>query len=238
LGAGALVAGLFAQFSADPTRLVFWVYLIALAPALLAVALTPETVAAPGRPTLAVRRPVLPDGRSSLVPAFLRDRMHVHSVAVVGAVVGLLFLVALVTQLVAPATWLSSPIVAPAFIVGGVLGFETGLWTHSVPVFIAGTALAGIGAGLAFRYGVAVTGGVAEPSRRANLFATFFLIAYAGLTVPTLALGVLDEVVDQNVATLILATGVAAVILGAAAVRIRQEARATSMLPHMKGRLS
>jgi MFS family permease len=245
LGLGALIAGVIAQFTSGPTDVVFGVYLIVLAPAAIAVALTPETVVSRGIRAVSVRRPAMPDAPSdrtafacagaavfavfavnglftSLVPAFLRDQLHMASVAMVGAVVGLLFLIALATQLVAPASWVESPIVAPLFIIGGVIGFESGLWVASVPVFVAGTTLAGVGAGLAFRHGVALTARVAEPSRRANLFATFFLLAYAGATVPTLALGLLDEVVGQNVATLILAIGVIAVVIAGAVVRLRR----------------
>ncbi|WP_208906122.1 hypothetical protein [Streptomyces melanosporofaciens] len=92
-----------------------------LAPALLALVVTPETVTARRRPTVSVRRPTVP-GRpaaraeflraatavlaafavsglfSSLVPSFLRERLHVHNLAAVGAEVGLLFLIALAAQ--------------------------------------------------------------------------------------------------------------------------------------------
>ncbi|MFD3590716.1 MFS transporter [Streptomyces sp. NPDC058683] len=95
LGLGTVVAGLFAQYGADPTHLVFWVYLATLVPAFLAVIVTPETVTARQLPALSVRRPAFPDRRparseflraatavlaafavsglfSSLVPSFLR----------------------------------------------------------------------------------------------------------------------------------------------------------------------
>ncbi|GAA2428042.1 hypothetical protein GCM10010191_46260 [Actinomadura vinacea] len=109
LGLGTVVAGLFAQYGANPTHLVFWVYLASLAPAFLAVIVTPETITARQRPTLSVRRPTFPDRRaarteflraatavlaafavsglfSSLVPSFLREQLHVHNIAAVGIV--------------------------------------------------------------------------------------------------------------------------------------------------------
>ena len=43
LGMGALVAGIVAQYGGHPTKLVFWVYLIGLAPTPLAIAAVSET---------------------------------------------------------------------------------------------------------------------------------------------------------------------------------------------------
>ncbi|MGW4914490.1 MFS transporter [Streptomyces sp. NPDC004270] len=236
LGLGTVVAGLFAQYGADPTRLVFWVYLASLVPAFLAVIVTPETVTARQLPALSVRRPAFPDRRaarteflraatavlaafavsglfSSLVPSFLREQLHVHNVAAVGAEVGLLFIVALIAQVATPERWLSRRWAAPAFLVAGVAVFEAGLWARSLPTFAAGTLLAGTGIGLAFRRGVGITQRLADPRRRADLLSTYFLFAYTGTIVPTLALGLLDQTINQDVATLILAVAVVATTL-------------------------
>ncbi|WP_406470720.1 MFS transporter [Streptomyces hirsutus] len=233
LGLGTIAAGLFAQYGADPTHLVFWVYLVGLVPAFLAVVVTPETVTPRQRPALSVRRPTIPDRRtartdflraatavfaafavsglfSSLVPSFLREQLHVHNVAAVGAQVGLLFIVALIAQVAAPERWISGRWPAPAFLIAGVAVFEIGLWTRSLPTFAAGTLLAGAGIGLTFRRGIGVTQQLADPRRRADLLSTYFLSAYTGTIVPTLALGLLDQTINQDVATLILAVTVVA----------------------------
>ncbi|MFD4232619.1 MFS transporter [Streptomyces sp. NPDC058545] len=236
LGLGTVVAGLFAQYGANPTHLVFWVYLVSLVPAFLAVIVTPETVTVRQRPAMSVRRPTIPERRaarteflraatavlaafavsglfSSLVPSFLREQLHVDNVAAVGAEVGLLFIVALIAQVVAPERWISGRWPAPAFLVAGVAVFETGLWTRSLPTFAAGTLLAGTGIGLAFRRGIGVAQRLADPGRRADLLSTYFLFAYTGTIVPTLALGLLDQTINQDVATLILAVAVVATTL-------------------------
>ncbi|MFF1746363.1 MFS transporter [Streptomyces mirabilis] len=242
LGLGTVVAGLFAQYGANPTHLVFWAYLASLVPAFLAVIVTPETVTARQRPAMSVRRPTIPDRRaartefllaatavlaafavsglfSSLVPSFLREQLHVHNVATVGAEVGLLFIVALIAQVAAPERWIAGRWPAPSFLVAGVAVFEAGLWARSLPTFAAGTLLAGTGIGLAFRRGVGVTQRLADPRHRADLLSTYFLFAYTGTIVPTLALGLLDQTINQDVATLILAVAVAATTLASALSR-------------------
>ncbi|MER6146177.1 MFS transporter [Streptomyces sparsogenes] len=65
LGLGTIVAGLFAQYGANPTHLVFWAYLAGLVPALVAVTVTPETVTSRQRPAMSVRRPAFPDRRAA-----------------------------------------------------------------------------------------------------------------------------------------------------------------------------
>jgi hypothetical protein len=84
---------------------------------------------------------------------------------------------------------------------------------------VAGTVFAGIGAGLVFRRGVAITARLADPYRRADLFASYFLAAYAGTIGPTLALGLLDQVINQNIATLLLAIGVGAIAMATTLTR-------------------
>jgi MFS family permease len=236
LGLGTVAAGLFAQYGANPTHLVFWVYLASLVPAFLAVIVTPETVTAKQRPAMSVRRPSIPHRRaaraeflraatavlaafavsglfSSLVPSFLREQLHVHNIEAVGAEVGLLFIVALIAQVAAPERWIAGRRPAPSFLVAGVAVFEAGLWTRSLPTFAARTLLAGTGIGLAFRRGVGVAQRLADPRRRADLLSTYFLFAYTGTIVPTLALGLLDQTINQDVATLILAVAVVAATL-------------------------
>jgi MFS family permease len=247
LGLGAIAAGLLAQYGTDPTHLVFWVFLGTLVPALIAVAIVPETVADRHMPTVDARRPTVPDQGearseflraaavvlaafavcglfSSLVPAFLREELHVHNFAGLGAEVALLFFTAAAAQLTAPQRWLDSRRPTPTLLVAGVVVFEAGLWSESVTVFIAGTVVAGIGVGLAFRRGIGVTQRLADPQRRANLLASYFLAAYSGTIVPTLALGLLDQALNEKVATLLLAVAVVLTTVAAARTAPRHRA--------------
>ncbi|MFE5082051.1 hypothetical protein [Streptomyces mirabilis] len=154
-----------------------------------------------------------------MAPSFLREELHVHNVAAVGAEVGLLFIVALIAQVAAPERGIAARWSASAFLVAGVAVFEAGLWTRSLPTFVAGTLLAGTGIGLAFRHGVGVAQRRADPRRRADLLSTYFLFAYTGTIVPTLILGLLDQTINQDVATLILAVAVVATTLASALSR-------------------
>ncbi|MGW4985745.1 hypothetical protein [Streptomyces mirabilis] len=153
---------------------MFWTYLAGLVPAFLAVIVTPETVTARQRPAISVRRPTIPDGRAARTE-FLRAATAVLAAF---AVTGLF------SSLV-PSFLREQLHVHNVAAVGTVVG----LWTRSLPTFVAGTLLAGTGIGLAFRRGVGVAQRLADPRRRADLLSTYFLFAYTGTIVPTLAPG-------------------------------------------------
>ncbi|MEW2290796.1 hypothetical protein [Streptomyces sp. NPDC047841] len=96
--------------------------------------------------------------------------------------------------------------------------FETGLWARSLPTFAAGTLLAGTGIGPVFHGGVGVAQRLADPRRRADLLSAYSP-AYTGTIVPTPALGLLDQTINQDFATLILAVAVMATTLASALSR-------------------
>lgn len=257
LGLGAILAGVLAQSVGDPTHTVFWVYLTLLVLVAAAAWLLPETVSQPHRPRLQIHRPVLPahSGRarfgqaaalvfvafsilglfSSLVPAFLHDVLHEGNLAIVGLIVGSVFLIAATTQLAlnpdrASKAWA----VAPLILVAGLAGIEAGLWAQSLGLFLAGTAVSGVGVGLAFKGGITITHELADPEHRAGLTATLFLAAYAGLTIPTVIVGVLNQSMTARSATLIVASVVALLALGAGELRGRTVAAAKG--PHQSSR--
>jgi len=119
-------------------------------------------------------------------------------------------------------------VAAPLILIAGLVGIESGLWAHSLGLFLAGTAVSGVGVGVAFKGGITVTHALAHPEHRAGLTATLFLAAYAGLTIPTVIVGVLNQSMSARSATLIVAVAVALLALVASAVPDRTRATAKS----------
>jgi MFS family permease len=239
LGAGVIGAGVMVQFLPHPTRLVFWIYLALLIGAMTAVIVTPETVPERRWAGVSPRWPKLPAEPvarrefsriaaaafsafavngvfSSLVPVFLHEQLQVQSIAVIGSVVGLVFIGAMAAQLAAPTGWLRSLWIAPLLLVNGVILLEVSLWTGTLAIFLSGTVLASTGIGLTVRQGIATTQRLADPGHRADQVATFFLVSYSGTVIPTVLLGVLDQTLDRKLATLILPLLVVVVSLSTA----------------------
>jgi MFS family permease len=66
----------------------------------------------------------------------------------------------------------------------------TGALIPQLAVFIVGGIIAGLGVGVLFKSSIATASALAEPHRRGETLALIFLIAYCGLALPVLAVGV------------------------------------------------
>jgi MFS family permease len=234
LALGPLLAGFTAEYARDPLRLVFWIYLALLIPALIAVLHAKETVPSDRHASWRPGRIALPRDRSafalaatttfcaftllglysSLVPSFLRSGLHERNHAVAGVIVSMMFFVGALTQLIlsriSPRQALSWGL--PALLVALTL-IEVALWGASLGILVAGTIAGGVAVGLLFMGSLAIVNQIAEPERRAQVLAAYFLCTYAGLAVPAIAVGKATDWVGADKATLYCAVAIAALAL-------------------------
>jgi MFS family permease len=222
IGLGPLVAGVLAQWVADPLTVPFAVSIGALALALILVGLSPETrERATPRPRYRTQRISVPTAAraryfaaavaafiafaafglfTSLAPSFLAATLHHSSLALAGATAFGVFAAAVLGQI-------AITILEPgtrAAVAFGAAGLSTGfvvvvvsVWlTHpSLALFLLGGVIAGAGAGILFKGAIGTAGSLAIPERRAEALAGVFLSGYVGLTVPVVGLGVLTQYV-------------------------------------------
>ena len=220
---------------------MFIVYLGCLAVAVAATLLMPETIAARGRATLRIQRLFVPEEIRptffsaalsaftafallglfiALVPSFLGKELHQPNHAVAGAVVGLLFAIATVAQLMLHelpsrrALLLGFP-----WLLLGLGLLMLGLDIGDLAVFVAGTCCSGIGVGLVTMASVAMVNRVAPPEHRGEVISSFFIAAYAGLAIPALGVGIASQHFGFFRATLVCSIVLAA-LLGTVAVRV------------------
>jgi MFS family permease len=235
LGLGTLFAGIVAQYAHNPTKLVFWIYLAALMPTLAALVTVAETVRRPDHvrwrlqalhvPAPARRRFALVGGAifcaytlnglfSSLVPSFLASSLHERNHAIAGSISAAIFFVAVIAQLLlhrfTPRTALT---VGMSMLLVSLALIELALWGGSLGVFLAGTLAGGVATGLAFMGGIATVNVIAEPEHRAEVVAAFLSCAFAGLTIPSVSVGVASQSIGTKQATLYCA-----IVIGALAV--------------------
>jgi MFS family permease len=212
LALGPLIAGLFAQYAPNPTVLVFEVYLAALAVAGLCLFLVPETVSPRRRPTVSFAGLGIPErGRgefvaagvagfaafsllglfSALTPTFLQGLLHVHSDAIEGAVVFLMFGVATVTQLLLSRFGSRQVVMAGLGLFLAALALiVASLSQAGMALFLAGTVVGGIAVGAVFLGSLATANSLAPAERRGQTVSTYFVLCYAGLTIPVVGVGV------------------------------------------------
>ncbi len=127
---------------------------------------------------------------TSLAPSFISGTLHETSRFVAGAVTFAVFGSAAIAQVVTARIATSRQLRLAAALMGvGLILMAVSVLVVSLPTFIVAGVIAGAGVGVQFRSSIAVAASLAQPTARGEVLAAIFLIAYAGLAVPVLLLG-------------------------------------------------
>ncbi|MDX8030097.1 hypothetical protein SK803_07730 [Lentzea sp. BCCO 10_0856] len=126
----------------------------------------------------------------SVSPGFVAGELHHPSRLLAGLVVFIVFGGAAVAQTVLGGLPLSAlrtiGLGAQAI---GVLLVVAGMYATSFALFLVGGAIAGVGAGVQFKASIGAVAAMAAPAKRGEALAGLFFIAYLGLSVPSLSIG-------------------------------------------------
>ncbi|GMA26566.1 MFS transporter [Luteimicrobium album] len=213
LALGPLVGGILAQYVAGPLVTPHVVFGVLLAAALVGVALVPETAVLPDpRPSYRPQRVSLPrEARrpfavaaagaaasfsvigvfTSLTASFVSGTLHVASHLAAGAIVfGVLGAGALAQLALVRVRPCAQLVLGGSLMVAGLAVVAVSGPALSLVLFVVGGVLAGAGQGLVFRSTIGVAVASSAPENRGEVLAAMFLAAYAGLTVPVVAVGV------------------------------------------------
>jgi MFS family permease len=212
LGGGALVAGLVAQYGVMPLQLPYGVFILLLVIAILVVRAVPETVGRVGRPSYRIRRIRLPQQArarffaaagvalasfamlalfSSVAPAFMAGTLHLHSRALAGAVTFLVYGAGALTPLLMRFATLDELLIRGfRLMLVGLVVLAVGVGLANFAVFLGGGVLVGAAAGTLFKGCITTVVSIAPPETRAETLAGLFLMAYIGLSLPVVSLGV------------------------------------------------
>ncbi|MFE4862160.1 MFS transporter [Streptomyces sp. NPDC056670] len=248
LGCGPLLAGLLAQYAGHPLSLPFIVHLALVAASVAVLLWLPETVrerqslssARPQRPGLPARvRPVfVPAAIASFVgfalfgvftsvsPAFLAESLNVHNHAASGLVVALAFFASTGGQLAVGRLGLrrSLPAGCVALLAGlallaGALRWDL-LW-----LIVLSALVGGFGQGLTFRAALSAVAQASPEHHRAAVISTLFVVAYTGISVPVIGVGVLVGPLGLEGAGLVFIGCMAVLACFAAAYLLRRPVR-------------
>lgn len=214
LGCGPLLAGVLAQYAAWPLYLPFVVHLALVAASAAVLLRLPETVrerrplstVRPQRPGVPpqVRAVFVPAGIASFVgfalfgvftsvsPAFLAESLDVENHAVSGLVVALAFFASTAGQLATGRVGLgrSLPLGCAGLLTGLALLAGALHWDLLVLVVLS-ALVGGCGQGLAFRGALSAVAEASPADRRAAVISTLFVVAYTGISLPVIGVGLL-----------------------------------------------
>jgi MFS family permease len=162
---------------------------------------------------------------AGLAGRFLAGPLHHPSPALTGAAIFLTFGSGVIVQ-VTTAKWPPHRLVAAGIppIVLGLAVLVLSAWTAppSLPLFLAGGVLTGLGASAIFRASLGVALATSRTDKRAGTLATFFTTGYAALSLPVLGLGIALQYVSPEVTLLIFALAVGLGVLAAAPALLRR----------------
>ena len=258
LGFGVLLAGIVSQWAGSPLRLVFWVYLALLVPAVIGIWAMPEPVRSTSRPRLRARLPRVPSGLrhvfvratlaafagfavlglfTAVAPAFLGQDLGVTNRAAVGLVVFSVFAASTAGQ--AMVALLPDEMALPvgcAGLIAGMALLVLSLAMSSLALLVAASVTAGVGHGLSFRAGLAALNAGSPAVQRAEVASSFFVVAYVGISLPVIGEGALAQAIGLRSAGLAFAAAVAtlaavALTLLASTSRHRSRRASTPVLP-------
>ncbi|WUR77810.1 MFS transporter [Streptomyces phaeochromogenes] len=249
LGCGPLLAGVLAQYAAWPLYLPFVVHL-ALVAGSAAVLLwwLPETVrerrplstVRPQRPGVPpqVRKAFVPAAIASFVgfalfgvftsvsPAFLSESLDVDNHAVSGLVVALAFFSSTAGQLVVGRVGLERSLpLGCAGLLAGLALLAGALHWDLFSLVVLSAIVGGVGQGLAFRGALSAVAQASPADRRASVISTLFVVAYAGISVPVIGVGVLTGPIGLEGAGLVFIACMAVLVSTAGLYLLRRPVR-------------
>lgn len=245
LGCGPLLAGVLAQYAAWPLYLPFVVHLALVACSALVLLRLPETVRE-RRPlsTVRARRPgvppqvravFVPAGIASFVgfalfgvftsvsPAFLAESLDVENHAVSGLVVALAFFASTAGQLATGRVGLgrSLPLGCAGLLAGLALLAGALHWDLLVLVVLS-ALVGGCGQGLAFRGALSAVAEASPADRRAAVISTLFVVAYTGISLPVIGVGLLTGPMGLEGAGLVFIACMAVLVSAAGVYLLRR----------------
>ncbi|MFJ1958256.1 MFS transporter [Streptomyces microflavus] len=246
LALGPLAAGVLAQWAPYPLITPF-VSFGATALVLAALVLcSPETISRTASAVTPARFALQPGGGrrfaaaagtgffsfavmgffSSLGAVVVRDVLHISSPLVAGLAPFTVFAASAAAQI---ALRHLTPV---RMLVIGVVLFPTGLaltatalYHPALWLYLTAAAIAGAGAGLLFKASVGQAAAAARPASRAGVLALFFVVAYLGMGLPSIAFSVVAQHLGLNPSMICFAIGLSVGALAAVTISARLSAR-------------
>ncbi|MFF2545597.1 MFS transporter [Kitasatospora sp. NPDC058063] len=247
LGCGPLLSGVLSQYAPNPLVLPFVVHLGLLAVSFALTWLLPETVAGarplrtarPDRPSLPpeVRRVFVPAAVAafagfsllglftSVSPAFLAVDLGVHNRAVIGLVVFTAFFASTLGQLLVPRLGTARAIPLGCLVlIAGMALLAASLARETVLPLVLSALVGGAGQGMGLRGAVGEVAAAAPAEHRGGALSALFVVAYFGISVPVIGVGLLTGPLGLAHAGLVFAACMA-VLAAASGVYLLHQAR-------------
>lgn len=162
---------------------------------------------------------------TSVSPAFLSEFLDVDNHAVSGLIVALAFFASVAGQsAVGRIGEQRSLSLGCAGLLGGLVLLAAAIWWQLLPLIVLSAILGGAGQGLAFRAALSQVASASPADRRAAVISTLFVVAYLGISVPVIGVGVLSDHIGLQDAGLVFIASMAVLVTWAGLHLLRRPA--------------
>lgn len=162
----------------------------------------------------------------ALLPSYGAELLGTKNLTLLALPVTLYLVCAWIAQrALAPGTLPAEPVAAQLIIIAGVAIAAAVSWAPSLPLLLAGGAVAGCGQGIAYRAGLRIVSAATPPDQHARVASRFAAIAYLCAAIGTIALGVVATSASMRDAVLSAAVVLAAIAAATSVVRRRATQR-------------
>lgn len=215
LGLGPLLSGVFAEYLPYSIQLIFVVDFLMLIPAFIGILVMIEPVLNKRDFKIGIQKLSVPlemryifivaiipvfSGFSmlglftSISPNFLSDILGINNKMIMGSLVFLIFFSATIGQLLFKSVSDYKILIMGSFtlVLGGVFVCLS-LIFYSLLLLVIGAIVSGIGQAFSFRGGLSLINSEAPKDKHSEITSTFFTIAYIGLSIPVIGLGLLGK---------------------------------------------
>lgn len=240
--AGALLAGILAQYAPAPLVLSYLVSIGLLVLAMLGVSSMveplPRAQRRPWRPHL----PQFPPARQAfllatavfalavgvnalfltLIPSYVTSLLRINNLAIAVAPVAIYFgLGALAEMLFRKQPARRSAVVGLLLLLFGLIAILFTGPTKSIPLLLIGAVLGGIGQGLAFLGSLALADALIPLDRRGSILATYYALVYVAFGATAIGVGWLATYLDLNHAVQVFAVVIGSLCIITMALLLR-----------------
>lgn len=163
---------------------------------------------------------------TSVSPAFLAESLGVHNHAVSGLVVALAFFASTAGQLAVGRVGVARSLpLGCAGLFAGLVLLAGALWWDLLSLVVLTALVGGLGQGMAFRGALTAVAQASPPDRRAAVISLLFVVAYGGISVPVIGVGVLVGPLGLEGAGLVFIACMAVLVLSAGFYLLRRPVR-------------
>ena len=217
LGAGAIIAGLLAQYGPWPLRTSYVLYLLMLLTITFLTLSMPEGVdhivrkasELSLRPRIGVPRNIrlafiapaamafatfaLGGFYAALTPGLLSQRLGQHNLAVVGALVALFFGTGAVTAArTGTLTPRTAMLISTIMLLVGLALLIAAEQMRSIVTLVIATVISGAATALGYRCSLQIVNEIAPAEQRAELVSSYLLVCYTANSLPVIGVGLLS----------------------------------------------